>query len=192
MRSIVFLSLLIFPLFAYSQADDCADESAKKLLKAVKTSAEETCPNPKKIRHICMFIDGRSVDTEPNTPYRFRYQRYIHEAACVKPGDKEEVRLKKIQNMWTTFESQLICNNVQFDVPNGSVIKYAVSSQFDEFIWDIIYWKVNLNKVDQTDGKTVLDYLKGEIDRRREDSTERLKAYYEMLREAGAKHKSEL
>ena len=195
MRSILFFLLLIFPMLAFSQVEDCEDESAKKLMMAVqKTAVSEICPNPKKVRHICMFIDGRSKDTEPNSRYKYKYQRYIHEAACVSPGDKEEIRIKKIQSMWTAFENQLICNNVQFDVPNGSVIKYAATSMFDQFIRDVISWKVNLNKVDQTDGKTVLDYVKGELDRRSvdSDSAETLRAYYQMLREAGAKHKSEL
>ena len=54
-------------------------------------------------------------------------------------------------------------------------------------------WKVNLNKVDKTDGRTVLDYIKDQIERNKGLATEPvLQGYYNQLKKAGAKHRVEL
>lgn len=195
MRTLFLSSFLLFSLTAFAQVEDCDNEAATKLMKAVeKAATEEICPNPKKIRLLCMYIHDRSEEPE-ESKYRYTYQKVIHEAACVKSDDKKTVRFKKIQDMWKKLEDQLICNNTQFSVPNGNVIKYAATTMFDEFINDVIYWGVDLNKVDKTDGRTVLDYLKDSIERAKKGqpaTAKTLQEYYDMLREAGAKHKSEL
>lgn len=195
MRSIFFLSLLFVSLASFAQEEDCADDQAKKLMNAVKKTATEepasACPNPKKVKNLCMFIDGRTVDSD--NKFKFKYQKQIQEASCVTDSDNKETKNKKIQAMWAKFENQLICNNLQFDVPNGNVIKYAANSLFDEFIYDVSLWKVNLNKVDETDGRTVLDYLKYKIELKKGTPlAEKLQHYYKVLKDAGAKHKNEL
>lgn len=195
MRSILFFSLLIFPLLAFSQVEDCEDESAKKLLKAVQKSAEtQTCPEQKKIKNICMAISERIRDKDPNSRYKYLYQRKVAEAACVDYSkDDPATANRKIQQMWKAFENQLVCDSIQFDVPRGSIVKYAINQYFDDFLDDVVAWKVNLDKVDSYDGGTVLDYLKAKIERNKENQTSViLKAYYDRLRKAGAKHKSEL
>ncbi len=117
------------------------------------------------------------------------------EAACVdSENDSVEVRNEKIGRMWKAFENkELVCNSLQFDVPNGNIIKYAAMMNFDTFIRDVIRWNVNLNKVDAFDGRTLLDYLSFHIERTKGGEIEKkLKYYYGILRKAGAKHKSEL
>lgn len=95
--------------------------------------------------------------------------------------------------MWKRFENkELICNNLQFDVSNGSAIKYAVAKLIDPLIRDVIRWKIDLNKVDETDQRTVLDYVRYRADRATGGATENPRHYYETLREAGAKHRHEL
>lgn len=198
MRSILFLSLLMLPLLAISQVEDCDNEPAKKLLKAVEKSAKseksDTCPDSSKVKHLCMYVGSMTDDTTPLKNYRYVYQRKLLEAACADPyKDSEEVIAQKVSKMWKQFESQFICNSVQFDVSNGSIIKFAITKQFDAFLYDIIDWKVNLNRVDETDGRTVLDYLRDHMIRTKGSATERqLKIYYDQFRKAGAKHKSEL
>lgn len=192
MRSILFLSLFMLSKIAFSQVENCEEDSGKKLMKAVKTNTTQTCPDAEKLSLLCLDINEHRREPE-GSKYVYAYRRKIFEAACVDLKDKEDVRRKKIQDMWKKLESKLICNNSQFDVINGSIIKYAASSMYDQFLDDVIYWGVDLNKVDETDGRTVLDYLRDTIKRYRGMSTGKiLQDYYDMLREAGAKHKSEL
>lgn len=114
--------------------------------------------------------------------------------SCADPlKDSEEEIGRKIKAVWDSNEEKLICNNTQFDITDGSLIKYAVNMKFDDFLLDLVKWKVNLNKIDESDGRTVLDYVKFHIEKEKGLGTEPiLKRYYNLLREAGAKHKYEL
>lgn len=196
MRVLLFFSLLTLSFIVNAnEPEDCDNEPGKKLMKAVTKSVEEkTCPNPKKLRALCMYVGDMSEDTGEGKKFRYGYQRVIMEASCVdRENDSKEVKAEKISKMWKQFESKMICNSIQFDVPNGSVIKYAAIRGIDPFISDVIDWKVNLNKVDEIDGMTVLDYIQYHINRLKEGAiVNRLKEYYQDLRKAGAKHKSEL
>jgi hypothetical protein len=151
-----------------------------------------TCQNGDKLPNICMAIGTASTDNTAR--YQFTYQRIISDAACVTPEDSEEEAGRKIREMWTQYEDKLICNNTRFDVQNGSMLKFAASARFEDFLFDAsMIWKVNLNRVDPSDGRTVLDYVQKEIERNRGTSIEsKLESYYDMLRTAGAKHRSEL
>ena len=162
------------------------------VLASGQTAAQE-CPDAKKVKALCMYIDSRTP-AEVSDSVRYKYQRQVLNAACVTPEDSEAVKEQKIQSMWKQFEDRLVCNNLQFDVSNGNIIKFAASSLFDPFIYDVIKWKVELNRVDATDGRTVLDYLKYRIDQQQNGGPvkEQFEIYYRALREAGAKHKSEL
>ena len=110
------------------------------------------------------------------------------------PEDSEEEAGRKIRAMWTKYEDKLICNNTRFDVLDGNMLKFAASARFEDFLFDTaMIWQVNLNRVDPSDGRTVLDYVQKEIDKNRGSALEgKLKTYYDMLRTSGAKHRSEL
>jgi hypothetical protein len=154
----------------------------------------DDCFNPNPLKNLCMFIDSRTKDPSPKGNYEFLYQRKILDAACVEVGkDSPTVIREKIGKLWDKFEGKLICNSLQFDVANGNIIKYAITTLFDEFVQDMVTWKVNLNKVDDSDGKTVLDYLHIQIQKNSGNALEeKFQNYYKLLREAGAKHKFEL
>jgi hypothetical protein len=149
-----------------------------------------------KMMNLCTIISGRMKDNNPESGYKYLYQRRIYEAARVdKSTDSKEVIAKKIVNMWTVYEqlNLLKCNSTQFDVMDGSLLKYAVSYKFTEFIDEAIRWKVPLNKIDYTDNRTLLDYVQYHINRNKGNALEELfQIYYEKLRSAGAKHKTEL
>lgn len=198
MRSAI-ITFLIFTSFAVNAQDaDCEDKTIEKIkpvMAVARAAAEETvCPNPKKLRGLCMFVGDKEKDPNPLGKFVYKYQRKFLEAACVDiKKDSEEEITKKISNVWSENEKTLICNNTQFGVANGNIIKYAVNLKFDEFLIDMTQWKVNLNKVDDSDGKTVLDYIQSQIDKNKGLPAEKtLQRYYDMMKKSGAKHKSEL
>lgn len=163
------------------------------LCSGTSLAGEPTCPNPVKVKNICMAVSERSRDKDATSSFKYLYQRKFTEAACVDmEHDDADVIDQKMQQMWLAFEDRLICNSLQFDIQNGSIIKFAINQYFDDFVDDVIAWKVNLNRVD-ADGQTVLDYLQSKIERNRDNQTSKIfSAYYDRLRRAGAKHKSEL
>jgi hypothetical protein len=156
------------------------------------------CPDLEKIGNICLNLTNFTKDPAPRGEYSYMYQRKIYDAACVDlQKDSEALMKRKIQEMWRIDERQprprMTCNNLQFDVINGNILKFAVRKRFQEFLEDAVWWGVHLNRVDASDQRTVLDYVKDELDRTSHPSTRStLQAYYQILREGGAKHRSEL
>lgn len=155
-------------------------------------AAASECPAPGKLPAVCMAISNAQKDTSGQ--YEFHYQKLVYEAACVEPSDSEEVRNAKVRRMWRANEDQLVCESLRFDVQQGNILKYAASVRFEDFLFDAsMIWKVDLNRIDPSDGRTVLDYVQKEIDRNKGLSIEsKLRSYYDMLRSSGAKHRNEL
>lgn len=196
MRLTLFILLGLFSQSTLAQTADCAEGSDTPLATVEQVfNAVPACPNWNKIKNICAYISNRTDDPQPlNKNLKYMYQRKVFEAACVDVKKDDEATInKKISAMWASFENKLICNNMQFDVTNGSVIKFAAVSKFDPFIYDIIKWKVDLNRIDASDGRTTLDYIKYQIQRNKGNPIEKkLQEYYDQLRTAGAKHQKEL
>lgn len=199
MKSIftILMLLLLFALPGKDASCQTANTHTVRPINKIVTPATEgptVCPNPKKLRGLCMFVDSKEKDPNPQGRFVWKYQRKLLEAACADPAkDSEEEIGRKILNMWKENEATLICNNTKFDVANGNILKFAVNLKFDEFLIDAAHWKVNLNKVDEMDGRTLLDYVQAQIERNNGlPAQPTLKQYYAMLKKAGAKHRAEL
>jgi len=146
------------------------------------------------VGQLCGYISARTPDINPNSPNSYAYQTSLYWSADVNPDrdDPAEVR-RKLQLWWSIYDSQMTCNSVNFNVPNGSVLKFAISRRFDEFIDDVAAWRVDMNIVDRTDNRTVLDYIEDETVRLAGTAAERtLRRYYRTLRDTGARHRREL
>lgn len=153
--------------------------------------APQECPDRKKLKNICMTISGRMLDKDKK--HKYLYQTKILEAACVGANDSQAVTSEKVSKAWAMFESDMLCTTPAFDVPQGSILKYAFHQEFDDFLNDAIRWKVDLNSVDSSDGRTLLDYVQDYVMKNKgNDLEQRYANYYLKLREAGAKHRSEL
>lgn len=196
MKFITLSMLMMISINAFGN-ELCAEEaegsggggSAAEIVKFVEG---QECPNKAKLKNICMNIGLRTKSKI--TSIKYEYQRKFLEAACVDTGkDSPEVIQNKIKVAWSKFETELKCSSVSFDVTDGNIIKYAVTTEFEEFVDDAIKWKVNLNKIDDSDGRTVLDYVQYHIQKNKgNELQERFQYYYLKLKQAGAKHKTEL
>lgn len=182
---------------AAKTAEECAEDEAQKLAGAVMGAVSKigACGNHKNIQGLCNVIAGKSLDKTPGTTLRYEYQRIIINASCVdQTKDSPEIIQQKIQAMWSSQEEKLVCNNVMFEVKNGSVLKFAAAIGTYDFLDDAIRkWKVNLNRVDPVDNRTLLDYIEVLQARHKGNPEEaRLNAYHKRLVTAGAKRKAEL
>lgn len=168
--------------------------SAAPLALAPAAVSDVQCSDPKKLRMLCMYVGGMSEDPEPRGRYRYKYQRKLFEAACVDlEKDSEATIAAKVSRVWRQYEDSLTCDNSRFDVVNGNLLKYAVNIKFDVFLYDVVDWKVNLNRVDSSDNRTVLDYVEYQMRINKGNASFRiLESYYALLRKAGAKHQREL
>lgn len=197
-RWLIILSLSLSALTAVAREQlDCDTDSpvevhAKSVLNVTN---KLTCPNNTNTELLCSTVSGMLEDKDPDSYYNYQYQRIIYEASCVDLGnDSEKLISQKVNKMWQKYGSSFKCNSTQFDVSNGSILKFAVAKGFSSFLFDAAQvWKIDLNQVDESDGRTLVDYLEKEIRRNQGNANEPvLKQYLKVLVDAGAKRKSEL
>jgi hypothetical protein len=159
--------------------------------------AQERRVDTRLIGEICSLIGGMNRDREPDSPYLYLYERNVYRASGVDiDNDTEEEIAERVGAMWEEAYPTLVCNNTQFDVREGNILKFAVAIRFGEFIEDAawlwnIHWAFNL--VDCSDGRTVLDYIDKEIELNRGTPNESvLRRYHDVVRSVGGKRRSEL
>lgn len=125
----------------------------------------------------------------------YMYQATIYENAKTdERWDSPAVLRKKVGHFWWTNHAALTTDNSEFNVPNGSVVKFGIKKMNEDFVVDVIEtWKIPLNLVDAADGRTFLDYIQFELSKAEGNALEPiLKRYYKRFRAAGAKHRAEL
>lgn len=161
----------------------------------LKAQTEFKCNEPIAMGALCSSVSDRRQDTREDSPYEYEFEERINKLACVDiTKDSPEIINKKIHNWWVKNEKDIVCNETSFNVIKGNILKLAAYRSFSEFLDKAVYdWKIPLNTIDESDGLTTLDYIKDEIAKSKDQPNEKaLKSYYELLRKAGAKHKSEL
>lgn len=163
-----------------------------------RPATDKSCPALEttlgSIDNVCTYVSFGTKDPNPMWPrYKFKYQRVILEASRVEPTDTPEIIQRKVSTMWPLFQDYISCT---WEIQLGSFLKYGLtsSSYSDNFILDITRnWKVPLNDIDPSDGKTLMDFIREKIVLNKDTALGPiLEGYYVRLREAGGKHKSEL
>lgn len=156
------------------------------------SKCKPTMPNPK---HFCGDVGSKSLYKGDDANFAYVFEKVMFESACADVENMSEKELaQKLSVWWDLYKDKLLCDSLEFNVPNGSVFKQAINGKITAFVDDAIYYKFDLNFVDKADDRTVLDYTRDEIKKHSETSEIRkvLEGYYNKLRNAGAKHKSEL
>ena len=145
-------------------------------------------------RSFCTAVDSKALSNNPaHETVLYQYQDMLLEAARVPQTDTDAVAHLKIGAFLNANAPLLTCNMVNFNPRNGSIYKLAVARQADSFIDDALdNWHVDLNQIDATDGKTVLDYISDRRSMAGPTYARTLDRYYKRFRAAGAKHAAEL
>lgn len=130
------------------------------------------CPPPVRWKYIsiCNDITTRSkVPLNERDYYEYRYEKQLWEMACADPlVDDFETAKKKIQAMWEKYKKQFTCDTLGFNVQNGSFLKFAISSSMPSVIETLAStYELDINFIDPSDGKNLLDFVNSEIERRK-------------------------
>jgi hypothetical protein len=148
------------------------------------------------VADLCSAVATQTLEYEPFHPtVLYQYQNIIYLAAGVSLSDSQDDINAKVRQTLNQNMPQLLCNQVNFTPRNGNILKLAVARQAGPFIDDVIYrWKPNLNQIDVTDGRTVLDYIANRNSGLDPNSgfSKTLLLYYERFRAVGAKTRAEL
>ncbi len=191
------LTLFSLSAFAGPTSLECTStlsENANDLLKLADKIEPECKQVITNASRFCGDIGTKLPANDPNGFYEYSYQKLMYEGACVDIEKMSEKEINsKLKEWWNLNKSKLVCDTLQFGVTNGSVLKYAAKSNTWSFIDEAISAGFDLNFVDKSDNRTVLDYVKDELVKRKGTSLEKeLQETYTKLQKAGAKHKSEL
>ncbi|GGH06761.1 hypothetical protein [Pedobacter zeae] len=208
MKSIHQITLVILTLlFAHTtSAQTKQDPRIAQFLSqkaALKTSAAHNLLqtlfpeyNLKQMQHICLIVGDWTAADQQDKRFKYLYQQRFYLAAKVDTlKDSPETIAEKISKMWNIYQQTgyTSCNASTFDVRDGNLLKYAVADKFEDFLQDAIKWKLDLNKIDSSDGMTLLDYIDDNLLRAKGSAFESTyKKYHDMFRKAGAKYKKEL
>ena len=135
------------------------------------------------ISGLCSAVRGGQSD---------RYQQKIEDAAGVTPSDSPELRRQKTADLFA--HRMPTCDGADFSVSHGNILKYAVSVRTFDFINLAAYtFDADLNAVDSSDGRTVLDFVDDEISRNvGRPAEDELRYYRDFLVGAGARTTAQL
>lgn len=148
----------------------------------------------REVINFCGCIGTKLPSKDPGGFYEYDYQKLMYQSAGIDLEEitEEEIN-EKLREWWELNKRILLCDSLQFPQPNGSVLKYASTSNTWTFIDEAITAGFDLNMVDKSDNRTLLDYVKDELKKRKGTVLENeLLMTYNKLRKAGAKYRSEL
>lgn len=162
-------------------------------------------PKANRVDRICQYIESKSRDRTPNTPYEYNYQRIVYPAAGISDdeylnGTDKEIS-RKVRLLWESEIRHERCGPM--GVPStGDPLRFAMHTHFNDFILEALsLWKIELNHVEHVIGHqkaigTYLDAVDYAVDRAASVGADDIKKVYENYREAlimmGAKRASEL
>lgn len=149
------------------------------------------CADAAKMEKICLDVMSKT-SAKDESPHQYEYEEKIYAAACVNAKDDEKATAAKIRYMWSVVKPT--CTGSDFEVNRGSILKYALKVRAYDLVRQAAEsWNVDLNDVDDTDGRTVLDYVDKEIVKHRgSDDESVLRMFWQVLRKQGAKYAREL
>lgn len=144
---------------------------------------DQQCPVPEEaMQGICSYVRARDS----------RSERQVEVAACLRPGEGQEVVQGKIQALFRDHMPR--CSG--FNVSRGSIFKYAVASRNYDFLYRAAHdWEADLNVTDGGEGSygTLLDYVHYEMERNAGRSGwADLEEFRAMLVRAGARTTAQL
>jgi hypothetical protein len=147
------------------------------------------------LRGICSDISTQTPYNEQPELISYMYEKRIYDAAGVDfAKDTPEQARKKIRKLWLQHQPSLRCQANNFNVRDGNILKYAIATRAYNLIDDAVkIWGIDVNIVDPSDNRTLLDYAESQRDQYKGTAMEtELQNYIDILVRHGAKRRREL
>jgi hypothetical protein len=124
----------------------------------------------------------------------YAFEVILTSAAGVAAGDSPEQVKAKLQRYWLEHRTRLGCSQLGFSIRQGNVVKLAFERHSKIVIADFLRrWSLDMNFIDPADGKTVLDYVEGQLAESRGQPIEgSVRRNFDLLVRSGAKRAAEL
>ena len=135
------------------------------------------------------------------TGLTYAYQEKLWKMSCAEPGvDNFETAIPKVQCMWNKYKEKFRCYNYPNSIATDrNITKFTMDMGFDAFLIEMSRkYKGDLNFIDPKDGKTILDFLKEQMELIRRtppvnfEKADDYERTYNMIKKNGAKHSWEL
>ena len=144
---------------------------------------------------ICGDVDNHIRDDSNPEEYNYAVERKIYLAAGVNfKTDTVDSAKAKLQHLWINHQPLFLCTALNFSVPNGNILKYALEQRSYPILEDAMSrWKIDLNYIDPADCRTLLDFGEWKLAQTKGTPLENSVAgIVERLKAAGARHASEV
>lgn len=124
----------------------------------------------------------------------YAYEVILTSAAGATASDTPQQTKTKLQRYWLDNRADFGCSQLGFSIRRGNVAKLAFERASKVVIADFLRrWNLDMNFIDPADGKTVLDYVEGQLAESRGEPIEGLvQRNFDLLVRSGAKRAAEL
>jgi hypothetical protein len=187
---VISLSCMAGPLPLNCQTSTTLEENFNQLEEVVGKVDE--CPRPSdgKFVNICTLVENKDL----------AFKTEFMAMSCVNSKkDSQETINSKVNYMWETYYKEFGCDSTGFTVGQGNILKYSITQEFEIFVDGVVKdFGLNINLKDPSDGKTLLDFTKDEIDRYKKNPAYSYKVpeleriYTHLKVDLKAKHSNEL
>lgn len=164
--------LITVSCIAGAQPADCETGSKfEKNLSELENVAEiaEECPAPTKQQFEAVCVSGYDRhEVKEDSQLRFGFQEHFWKMSCADPEkDTIETAKPKIQAMWNKNKENFKCTgNSEFYASGLNITKFSLDTGFSTFMIDAVKkFNLEMNFIDPTDKKTVMDFIQDEIER---------------------------
>jgi len=125
-------------------------------------------PQESDYKAICGGIAVRAKSSQNHSYWtEYWYEMKLLQMACFNLDvDDVEIAKKKLQIFWSKYKTSCKCDALDFGLPNGNLLKFALSQHMPDVIETLAdTYGLDINFTDPADGLNLLDYIIGEIER---------------------------
>jgi hypothetical protein len=162
-------SVISMSCLAGPQTLDCQSSSNFEVnLNELETVAAvaDGCPAPEKVDYakICSYSRDKKLAPE-DSELNYLFEQQILKMSCATEGkDSPQAIKQKTSIMWNTYRTKFACDSLEFNVPNGNILKFSMNFNFPDFIYTMVNtYDLDMDFKDPADNKTIIEYLDEEI-----------------------------
>ena len=123
------------------------------------------CPAPERVDYAKISRYIRDKEKSLEASLTFLFEEHLLKMSCVDlKNDTRETIIQKVNCMWNIYKTKFACDSLEFNVPNGNVLKFAMNFNFPDAIYLLVdHYGLDVTFIDPADGLSFIGYLDQEI-----------------------------